>query len=249
MVSFDDKMTKLLRNKRYRVLLASGLSLLAVGLVFLLANPTPTATQPIADSLEPSETTYVVEEEFTFHLSDTETERGNLDIEFLLLDLSVCGPCQGTEGILDQAVSEVTPILEGSGFDITVRKIHVESEEQARDLGFISSPTIRINGRDVQPNISEKPCDCCGDICGGTEVSCRVWVYRGEEYWAPPKAMIIDAILSEAYGGSEEVVDSTPQPADVPENLKRFFTGKEEVESKSSVICCDPSELSRCCPP
>ena len=180
--------------------------------------------------------------------SDDKSER-LLDIEFLYLDLNVCSPCQGTEGVLDQAVTEVTPILEGSGFDITVRKIHVKSEEQARYLGFISSPTIRINGRDVQPDVSEKPCVSCGDICGNTEVSCRVWVYQGEEYWAPPKAMIIDAILSEAYGGSEEVVDSTPQPADVSENLKRFFIGKEEVESKSSGICCDPSELSRCCPP
>lgn len=239
-------MNILLANKKYFAMLIAAVMLLAVGLLFAFGGLLPTANTPAQNSLIPSETTSDGGQ-WKMIQSDGKSER-RLDIEFLYLDLSVCSPCQGTEGVLDQAVTEVTPILEGSGFDITVRKIHVKSEEQARYLGFISSPTIRINGRDVQSNISEKPCVCCGDICGNTEVSCRVWVYQGEEYWAPPKAMIIDAILSEAYGGSEEAVDSTPQPVDVPENLKRFFIGKEEAQSKSSGICCDPSELSRCCP-
>jgi len=179
--------------------------------------------------------------------SSDKAER-RLDIEFLYLDLGVCGPCQGTEASLDQAISEVTPILEETGFDITARKIHVQSEEQARDLGFISSPTIRINGWDIQVDVREKLCDYCGDLCGNNEVSCRVWVYQGKEYWAPPKAMIIDAILGEAYGGTEKVAKVLPLTGDVPDNLKRFFAAKEELELKGAGTCCDPSVSSGCCP-
>ena len=94
----------------------------------------------------------------------------SLDIDFLYLDLGVCSPCQGTEAVLDQAVSDITPILEEVGFEITVHKTHVQNLEQARDLGFVSSPIIRINGRDIQPEVSEKQCISCGDLCGNPDV-------------------------------------------------------------------------------
>ena len=172
-----------------------------------------------------------------------------LDIDFLYLDLGVCNPCQGTEAILDQAVSDVSPILEEVGFEITLHKTHVQTLEQARDLAFVSSPTIRINGCDIQPEVSEKQCISCGDLCGNPDVCCRVWTYKGEQSWAPPKALIIDAILSNAYGDSEEMVVSTVRTEDVPENIKLFFAAKEASELKGSDACCDSSTPSNCCSP
>jgi hypothetical protein len=67
--------------------------------------------------------------------------------------------------------------------------------------------------------------DLCGDLCGD-EVACRVWIYNGEEYNVPPKAMIIDAILREIYsnnGSSDNNEDKNEQKYELPRNLQKFF--------------------------
>ncbi|MCL6479528.1 MAG: DUF2703 domain-containing protein [Peptococcaceae bacterium] len=149
--------------------------------------------------------------------------RRRLDIEFMYLDLSVCTRCQGTETSLEEAVSEAARVLEAAGVEVSVRKIHVQSEEQALELGFVSSPTIRVNGRDIQLEVRENLCESCGDLCGDN-VDCRVWVYQGKEYTTPPKAMIIDAILREVYGAPAGAPQGPSRMEALPENLKRFFT-------------------------
>lgn len=161
--------------------------------------------------------------------SENQTGRKHLEIDFLYLDLSVCAPCQGTENSLEEAVSEVAKVMEAAGVEVSVNKIHVQSEEQARELRFISSPTIRINGRDIQLEVKESLCESCGDLCGD-DVDCRVWVYQGKEYTVPPKAMIIDTILKEFYGSGNEVPNVTQWNGDIPENLKRFFAAKNKKE-------------------
>jgi hypothetical protein len=40
----------------------------------------------------------------------------------------------------------------------TTRRIHVRSVEQARELRFVSSPTIRVNGRDIASEPLESEC-------------------------------------------------------------------------------------------
>ena len=165
-------------------------------------------------------------------------DKRQLRIDFLYLDLGVCSPCQGTEAALDQALSDIAPLLEEVGFNITVNRIHVQSMDQARALGFVSSPTIRVNGHDIQPDLLEKSCISCSDLCGNPDICCRVWTYNGEESWAPPKAMIIDAILREAYGPYKEAADSGSQ-AEVPENIRLFFAAKDGAKTKDKGTCCD----------
>ena len=136
---------------------------------------------------------------------DIETARRHLDIEFLYLDLSVCERCQGTESSLEAALAEVARVLELSGVDVTLQKTHVQTEEQARALGFVSSPTLRINGRDIQMargnpmNVNESPCECGGALCG-QDIDCRDWVYQGQEYDTPPVALIVNAIEVTSIG-------------------------------------------------
>lgn len=150
-----------------------------------------------------------------------------LDIDFLYLDLSTCTRCRGTENNLEEAIAEVARVLEATGTRVTVRKIHVQTEEQARELGFVSSPTVRINGKDIQLDVKESLCESCGDLCG-EDVDCRVWVYRGREYTVPPKAMIIEAILKEVYGGGDQNAENPRPVKDVPGNLKRFFAARRK---------------------
>jgi len=152
--------------------------------------------------------------------SDT-TQRRKIEIEFLYLDLSVCTRCQGADDSLDEAIAEVSQILKATDVDVVVNKINVTDEKQAEALQFESSPTIRVNGRDIQLEIRESLCESCVDLCGD-EVDCRVWVYHGKEYTSPPKAMIIEAILREVYGSSDKQ-ELNKRTYRLLDNLRKFF--------------------------
>ncbi len=180
-------------------------------------------------------------------IEQSQSIRRNLDIEFMYLDLSVCKWCQSTESNLDEAITEVAQVLKTTGVEVNVIKIHIQSEEQARNLGFVSSPTIRINGQDIQLEVKEALCDSCGDLCGDS-VDCRIWTYQGKEYTAPPKGMIIDAILREVYGGTRGNADSEVR-TEVPENLQKFFAGKRRKENTDTQAggCCQTSSDSSSC--
>lgn len=175
------------------------------------------------------------------------SDQRKLEIEFLYLDLSSCTWCQNTESNLDEAISEVAQILRAAGIEVKVIKIHIQTEEQAREMGFVSSPTIRVNGNDIQLDIKESECQSCGDLCGET-VDCRIWTYQGKEYTAPPKAMIIDAVLREVYGGTKEKSE-TKMNTDVPENLKKFFAAKRRKDKtdNESGGCCQTGTKNTSC--
>jgi len=161
----------------------------------------------------------------------TQAEKTRRDIDFMYLDLSICERCQDTESTLDEAIEEVARVLDTTGIEVALNKIHVTSEEQAVALGFLVSPTIRVNGRDIQMNFRESLCESCGTLCeceGG--VSCREWEYQGQWYTAPPKGLIIEAILKEVYGGAGEEREEPRKGVEAPDNLKRFFSGLRKQE-------------------
>ncbi len=150
-----------------------------------------------------------------------EREKRKIVIDFLFLDLNVCTRCQGADDSLDQAINEVSKILESTGIDVVVNKINVISKELALQYQFLSSPTIRVNGNDIQMEIKESLCESCGDLCGD-EVDCRVWTYQGQEFSVPPKAMISEGILKEVFGNSDYIASSGNDYV-LPENLKNFY--------------------------
>jgi hypothetical protein len=171
--------------------------------------------------------------------SNHNQQKRKLTIDFLYLDLNVCVPCQGADGSLDEAVADVATDLETTGITLETNKIHITSAEQAIEYKFYSSPTIRINGRDIQLETKEALCESCGDLCGD-EVDCRIWLYQGKEYTVPPKAMLVEAILREVYG------NATSAPANeqyvLPENLKKFFSSME----KKAANQCDCRSNCKC---
>jgi Domain of unknown function (DUF2703) len=169
-----------------------------------------------------------------------------ITIEFLCLDLTVCTRCLGTDANLREALSEVAQILKMAGVEADVRKIQVESEAQARALGFFSSPTIRINGNDIALEFRESRCESCESCVSNGTVDCRVWIYQGREYTKAPKAMIVDAILREVYGGSVRR-KSPSAPRGLPENLRRFFADRAGQTASESSSCCPPDEQVSCC--
>lgn len=121
-----------------------------------------------------------------------------VDVELLYLNLDTCDRCQATDHNLDAALEAVSGVLRAAGRDVTVRKTHVTTEEQAAQLGFVSSPTIRVNGHDIAARIEESTCGACSSIAGA-DVACRTW--DGET--AGSVATITDAILRAVYGGTD----------------------------------------------
>ncbi len=149
----------------------------------------------------------------------------NVQIDFLFLDLEVCIPCRGTDQVLLEAVALVNELLEETNTTISLNKINIISEEMAKSHHFLSSPTIRINGRDIQLEIVEGLCESCGTLCGG-DVDCRVWTYHGKEYKTPPKAMLVEAILSAVSSKEDAPIEEAHRPYNLPSNLQKFFNQK-----------------------
>ncbi|MGH2946116.1 MAG: DUF2703 domain-containing protein [Solirubrobacteraceae bacterium] len=191
----------------------------------------------------------------------TTTPAKRLQIDFLFLDLTTCTRCRGTEERLETALEVAGELLAATGTEVEVNKIHVESAEQARELRFESSPTVRVNDRDVALELRESSCgsEACTDGCGAS-IACRVWLHGGRDYTEPPVAMILDAILREVYAGAVVERQAQVEPYELPENLARFFAGKiaaaaAETPAEAAATppvrsaCCPPAERRSCCDP
>lgn len=83
--------------------------------------------------------------------------------------------CVGTDRNLESALDLAREVLEATGVEVEVNKIHVESAGQARELRFVSSPTIRVNGCDLAFELKESACGCdaCTDAAGAP-IACRI---------------------------------------------------------------------------
>jgi Domain of unknown function (DUF2703) len=181
----------------------------------------------------------------------------SLQIDFLYLDLDTCTRCRATDATLLEALQRTRPALDAAGVTVGVTKTLVASEAQARALGFVSSPTIRINGVDIAGELVESACDTCSETCacnGG--VDCRDWVWQGERSQEPPLGLIVEAIMRHAGGNGPG--SATPSPsgaATVPANLRQYFAAAAadtpqaadccSVEEQAG--CCDPAEKAACC--
>ncbi|MBK9119038.1 MAG: DUF2703 domain-containing protein [Phycisphaerales bacterium] len=181
-----------------------------------------------------------------------ETASRKLTIELLALDLQACGRCTGTGANLDSAIEICAAVLREANVEVEIHKTVVTSAQQAEQLRFESSPTIRINGRDIALEYRESNCGDCGDICGCEgQVDCRVWVWQGREYTEAPQALIVDAILR-AYSQAWEPVPQA-KTFRLPDNLRRFFeaatvkAAQADKDCCDRTMCCDESVRGECC--
>lgn len=152
-------------------------------------------------------------------------------VEYLYLDLNTCERCVGTDRELDDVIMALTPALSLAGYTLEYCKLEMATREVAIAHRFLSSPTIRVNGRDICAFVAENDCGCCGEI-SGTQVDCRVFEYRGETYEVPPKAMLAESILFAVFGARDDVENDVNYK--LPENLRSFYDGKQ---SKAGCGC------------
>ncbi len=164
--------------------------------------------------------------------------RPSVEIDFHFLDSEVCGRCRDTGVHLDAALETLHPVADLLGLALNVRKTKVESAEQARELGFVSSPTIRVNGADIAPEIEESACEPCGDLCGcGEDFNCRVWRWHGEVHPAAPVGLIAEAVLR-AFVDRPPATQSSRRERTEPLQLRQFFEHKQGSASTAGAKCC-----------
>ncbi|MGC8719024.1 MAG: DUF2703 domain-containing protein [Thermodesulforhabdaceae bacterium] len=157
-----------------------------------------------------------------------------LNVELLAIDLNTCDRCSPTRDQLRTAVRLLTPVAEALGIELRLREIVVQTPEQAKELGLLSSPTIRLNGRDIAEDIRESACRSCGELtASNTVINCREWHYRGHVYFSAPLPMLIEAIMNAMLNIDQPPV--VPQPLkELPENLQRYFNDRKQPRAK----CC-----------
>ncbi len=169
------------------------------------------------------------------------TRSDNVVIDLLYLDLSVCTRCQGTESSLEDSLESLIELLQSSDREVKFNKIHIETKEQAIQHHFVSSPTIRVNGKDIQMKVKESHCSTCSSLTDGASVDCRVWVYKDKEYSVPPKTMIIDAVLNIIYNTKEMSEQEDHSQYRLSKNLIEYFEKKDQLCANVT-----PSESSSC---
>ena len=164
-------------------------------------------------------------------------KKKEIKIEYLYLDLNTCARCVGTDSVLEDVIKVLSPAFVLAGYGISYHKTEIATEKDAILHRFVSSPTIRVNGRDICNSVQKNNCGCCGDIAG-TQVNCRVYSYKGKLYEVPPAEMIAEAILKMAF--KPKAFPCHLGRYVLPDNLKKFFDGKTHK-------CCESTTSHKCC--
>jgi hypothetical protein len=103
------------------------------------------------------------------------------------VELLVVSGCPGTE----VAIARIREAAAELDLAPNLRFVTVEDETQARALGFFGSPTVRVEGIDVESELTVRE----------PGLTCRLYVHEGVTERAPPRAWIQAALARVALGG------------------------------------------------
>lgn len=84
-----------------------------------------------------------------------------------------------------KAQQDIDDVLRESGINAEVAMLKVESEEDAERLRFLGSPTVRVNGVDVDPSARESK---------DYGLRCRVYRVGGKIGGSPSREMLGKAL-------------------------------------------------------
>ncbi|MFD1599248.1 DUF2703 domain-containing protein [Halobellus rarus] len=168
-----------------------------------------------------------------------EYARRTVTVDFLYLNNESCDRCMGTEAALETALRRVGPILDALDVGITVRDVHVSTLAAAEAAQLAVSPTIRIGGRDIQPEYLENTCESCGDLCACEgAVDCRRWRYRGEEHSTAPVGLLVEKLVRAlAPNGMQFDDPGESQAYQLSSNVRGFFESSGDDESDCGCGC------------
>jgi hypothetical protein len=85
----------------------------------------------------------------------------------------------------EQWLEQLPRLLEREGIDAEIQLVNVPDEQHAQRERFLGSPTIRVDGRDIDPNAEGR------DDYG---LTCRIYQTAGRLTGQPPEDWILKAI-------------------------------------------------------
>lgn len=111
-----------------------------------------------------------------------------------LLYILDCPWCLKTKKLIREVLGELK-------LKVEFEEILIDSKEKAKKYNFSGSPTVRIDGKDIEEEIKKGRCLPCEELAestkGATEfvkqeccLGCRVYYYKGKMYPYPPKGML-----------------------------------------------------------
>jgi|SRR5712671_5157195 len=93
------------------------------------------------------------------------------------VDILHCHGCPNVEATTER----IRSVASGLGIEIDLRFVYVETVEDAIRERFLGSPSVRVNGIDIDPSARDR---------SDFGLSCRMYPGAG----APPEAMIAAAL-------------------------------------------------------
>ncbi len=187
----------------------------------------------------------VAPEAFSDEAEEKQTTRKILNVDLLVIDLTICKRCVPTGDELKTAVQILKPTADALGIDLRHHEIVVQTAAEAKMNALLSSPTIRLNGRDIAQDIRESVCESCGDLTeNDTSVDCREWHYHGQVFSSVPLPLLLEAIM-DAMMNIDKIPPIVPAPLqELPANLQRYFDNKKQGVSVKEIEIYDPA---MCC--
>ena len=82
-------------------------------------------------------------------------------------------------------LKDLQDIIAQHGLHAEISMVKVESEAEAKKLGFLGSPTVRINGVDAEPSARKSE---------DYAFACRVYRVGGRIQGLPPKELLMKAL-------------------------------------------------------
>lgn len=92
---------------------------------------------------------------------------------------------------LDEAVRRARAAIVSTGVEAEVHLVPVEDDDQAVRRRFFGSPTVRVDGIDVEPGAATRT---------DYALQCRMYPGEGRLVGAPPIEWIVGALRGEAIG-------------------------------------------------
>lgn len=159
-----------------------------------------------------------------------------LNVDLLVIDLETCKRCVPTGDQVGTAVRLLKPVAGALGIELRRHEIVVKTPAAAKAKALLSSPTIRLNGRDIVQDIRESVCESCGSLTrNNTSIDCREWHYHGKVFPYAPLPLLLEAIMG-AMLNINEIPPVIPAPLKkLPENLQRYFDNRKGGGGSS---CC-----------
>ena len=75
----------------------------------------------------------------------------------------------------------VREVLGGLGLEVEICEVPVETAEEAETHRFVGSPTVRVNGKDIEPDARDRT---------DFGLSCRIYRSGG----VPPRELLVRAV-------------------------------------------------------